>query len=123
MKKLIVLIAFLSLSCSGDDDNDEVMCTEEARAGLMVTVKDAMNGTFLTEGVTVTAVDGNYTEELTNVSEFTQEFIGAYERAGNYTITVTKQGYVTQVTLVIEVGEDICHVIGESVLVELQPED
>ena len=116
-------MAILSMSCSGDDDNDEVMCTEEARAGLMVTVKDAMDGAFLAEGVTVTAVDGSYTEELTNMPEFSVEFIGAYERAGNYTITVEKQGYVTYISPVIEVGEDICHVIGESVIVQLQPED
>lgn len=116
-------MAFLLLSCSGDDDNDEVICTEEARAGLMVTVKDAVSGANLTQGVTVTAADGNYTEELVNMPEFSVEFIGAYERAGNYILTVTKEGYTTYTSPVIEVGEDICHVIGESVIVQLQPED
>lgn len=124
MKKIILLLAFLSLSCSGDDDSPGgTNCTEEARAGLMVLVKDAISGVELTEGVTVTATDGSYVEELTNFPEFSNEFTGAYERAGTYVLTVTKEGYVTHTSEPIVVGEDECHVIGEHVTVEIYGQD
>lgn len=123
MKNLIVLMAFLSLACSGEDKVKDIPCTEEARAGLVVKINDAESGEVLTEGVTVTAVDENYSEMLHNFPEFSQDFTGAYERAGNYTLTVTKEGYVDFITETITVGEDVCHVITQNVTVELQPED
>lgn len=120
MKKLVILIAFLSFACSGDDSN-EVICTEDIRAGLAVTVKDAGNGAILIGGVTVTATDGAYTEELESTFG-NSVFTGAYERAGNYVLTVSKEGYQTFTSETIEVGEDECHVITEEVTVVLQPE-
>jgi len=124
MKKIILLLVFLNFACSGDDDvADDVNCTEEARAGLMVLVKDAISGVELTEGVTVTATDGSYVEELTNFPEFSNEFTGAYERAGTYILTVTKEGYVTHTSEPIVVGEDECHVIGEHVTIEIYGQD
>lgn len=119
MKRLIILMAFLSFACSGDDNSDDVYCTTEAVAGLTVTVKDAQTNEFITEGITVTAQAGNYTEELQNIHTNTQ-FIGAFERADTYIITVEGEGYETFTSEPVTVGSDICHVITEEVAVILQ---
>lgn len=124
MKKIILFAMMLSLSvaCSGDDDNNDVICTEEARAGLNVTVKDAETAQVLGEGVTVVAADGAYTETLQYLDAPAQ-FVGAWERAGTYTLTVTAEGYETFTSQPIAVGEDECHVISEIITVQLQPAD
>lgn len=121
MKKILLLLAFITFGCSDDDLADEVVCTTEARAGLQVTVTDAVTGMALAEGVTVTATDGNYMETLEQPGIFNQ-FTGAWERAGTYIITVTKNGYQTYVSQPVTVGADVCHVITETVTVTLQPE-
>ena len=122
MKKIIILLVFLSFACSGDDDaNNDVYCTEEAKAGLNVTVKDAETGVTITDGITVVAADGNYTETLESFSGSSQ-FAGAWEREGTYIITVTGEGYQTYTSDAITVEADICHVIPEIITVTLQPQ-
>jgi hypothetical protein len=102
-----------------DSPQDDIFCTTEARAGLNVQVRLAGSSTFETTGVSVTATDGSYVEPL----EFYQGstiFSGAYERQGTYIITVSKPGYVTYTSLPITVTADECHVISQSLQVELQ---
>ncbi|NDJ00019.1 carboxypeptidase regulatory-like domain-containing protein [Flavobacterium sp. LaA7.5] len=122
MKKIIILLVFLSFACSGDDDaNNDVICTEEARAGLNVTVKNAETGQVIGEGITVVATDGNYTETLEYYLSSPQ-FTGAWEREGTYVITVSGEGYQTYISDPVTVEADECHVIGEIVTINLQPE-
>lgn len=123
MKKPVLIAAVFGLlfACSDDDGAKDVICTEEFVAGLVVTVKDADTGEVLEDGVVVTATDGNYTEDLETIPQ-TTGFYGAYERRGNYIITVAKKGYADYTSDTIEVDADRCHVITEQVTVELQPE-
>lgn len=122
MKKFLIgIIVTTFLACNSDDDTqDPVLCTLEARAGLEVTVKDGLGGANITNGVTVEAIDGNYSETLKKV-EANNTFVGAYERAGTYIITVTKDGYRDNtLSEPVLVTEDVCHVITESVEVILE---
>jgi hypothetical protein len=117
--KKIVLITCLILiaSCNSDDDNSEPQnCTEVFIYGLKVTVKDITNNNIITEGVTVTATDESYMEELMRI-ENSDYFIGAGEREGTYVIEITSSDYVTFVSDPIEVEktEDNCHVITKEV--------
>jgi|AGTN01.2.fsa_nt_gi hypothetical protein len=64
MKKIILFLSISVLSCNSNDNNDDVNCTEDYRAGLTVTVKDAVTQADFQEGVTVTATDGSYSEVL-----------------------------------------------------------
>lgn len=121
MKKLISLLAFTFFACA-DDNSGSINCTEEYVPGLIVTVKDAETGAILNEGVAVTAIDGDYSEDLEAISEMSSDFYGAFERQGSYIISVYKEGYAEYTSDVIEVGADRCHVITEEVTVELQPE-
>lgn len=64
------------------------------------------------------AEDGDYSEELAFTFD---SYIGAGERVGNYTITVTGEGYTTTLAGPIEVLEDECHVITQNVAISLTP--
>lgn len=123
MKKIFLLLActpfLLAMTC---DDEDEIYCTQEAKAGLNITVKDAITDELLSTGVTVIAQDGSYSETLEQFpNEEVPVFIGAWERVGTYVVTVSKEGYQTFTSQPIVVTADVCHVIPELLTVELQP--
>lgn len=122
MKKILLFISLVAISCnSNDDSTDVVNCTEEFVYGLNVNVKDATTSSVLVDGVTVKAVDGTYSETLEAVENIST-FLGAGERVGNYVVTVSKEGYQTFTSEVVSVEADQCHVLTKTVDVELQPE-
>jgi hypothetical protein len=123
MKKIFLLLAcspfLLAMTC---EDDDEIYCTQEAKAGLNITIKDAVTDELLSTGVSVIAQDGSYTETLEQFpNEEVPVFIGAWERVGTYVVTVSKEGYETFTSEPIVVTADVCHVIPQQVTVELQP--
>ncbi|MBW2937363.1 carboxypeptidase-like regulatory domain-containing protein [Aureisphaera sp. CAU 1614] len=120
MIKQIVLFSFCFLLLSCSQKNDEVFCTEEFVYGLSITITDANSGEVITMDITVTAEDGNYTEELMAFFDFTN-FVGAGERPGTYTIHISAEGYEEIVSQPIEVGANECHVIPEVRSFQLQP--
>ncbi|WP_291137567.1 hypothetical protein [Flavobacterium sp. UBA7663] len=124
MKKLLLIIALFPflLATQCDDEDNGIACTEEARAGLNITVKDAETNVYLNEGVAVVATDGSYSEALISFDVAEPIFSGAYEREGNYTITVSKTGYVTFTSEVVSVTSDVCHVIPQQRTILLHPE-
>ena len=124
MKKLLLIIAIfpLLLATQCNEDDNGIACTEEARAGLNITVKDAETNDYLNEGVSVIATDGSYSETLISFDVVEPIFSGAYEREGNYIITVSKSGYVTYTSEIITVTSDVCHVIPQQITILLQPE-
>ena len=124
MKKIFLFLAcmpfLISTSCNNDDA--AIICTLEAKAGLNITVKDAATNAVLSDGVTVIAQDGSYTETLQSFSgDDIFSFFGATERKGTYIITVSKQGYQTFTSEPIVVTADVCHVIPQDLTVNLQP--
>lgn len=124
MKKILLFLSIIAVtvSCnSSDDDSNPTNCTEEFVYGLNVNVKDAVTNAVLREGVLVKAVDGTYIETLETV-ESIPTFVGAGERSGNYTVTVSKQGYQTFTSQVVSVKADECHVLTQTLAVALQPE-
>jgi hypothetical protein len=124
MRKFLLIIAIfpllLATQCNKDDNG--IFCTEEARAGLNIIVKDGETNAYLNEGVSVIATDGSYSETLMSFDVAEPIFSGAYEREGNYTITVSKSGYVTYTSEVISVTSDVCHVIPQQRTILLPPE-
>ena len=125
MKKIILFLAcmpFLLITSCNNDDDDAIVCTLEAKAGFNITVKDATTNAVLSDGVTVTAQDGTYTETLEQLpNNEIPVFIGAWERAGTYVITVSKEGYQTFTSEPIVVTADVCHVIPQVLTLNLQP--
>lgn len=111
----------MSHTCEDDDYNHHHPCTDAARAGLNVTV--TLNGEAINSdaGITVTARDGNYIEDLETYGQAPFIFSGAYERMGHYTITVSKPGYQDYVSNTVTVSHDECHVIPRQITANLVP--
>ena len=124
MKKLLLIVALFPflLATQCDEEDNGIACTEEARAGLNITVKDAETNDYLNEGVSVIATDGSYSETLISFDVVEPIFSGAYERERNYIITVSKSCYVTYTSEIITVTSDVCHVIPQQITILLQPE-
>lgn len=123
MKKFFVLLfVVVCFACSGDDDEavtDPVNCTEEFVFGLSIQVRDAATNAIIPGGVTVVARDGSYTETLDFIFD---THVGAGERPGTYSLTATKDGFDTKMIgpLTVVMDEDMCHVITQSVTIELE---
>lgn len=118
MKKLTLFLLFIvSMSCNNSDD-DIILCTEVYVYGLSITVLDATNQQLIGDAATVIATDGNYIEEL---MFFSESFAGAGERAGNYIVTVSAEGYETYTSQTITLLENECHVIPQSFTISLTP--
>ena len=120
MKKLILLLCctplLLAMTCENDDP---IYCTQEAKAGLNVTVLNSQTNTPIVEDVIITAQDGSYQETLEYFPGGEFVFSGAYERTGTYTITVTKTGFQTFTSQPITVTKDECLVIPQQLTVNL----
>ena len=117
-KKLTVLA--LTLGLSGCDSSPTVACTAIAQAGLDVSVINELNGQGVCDA-SVTAVEGDYRE---NLPGFSCRFVGAYERAGTYTVRAQRSGYasreVTNVRVTMSTG-DCPHVETVRVQIRLTP--
>ena len=83
MKKgFIFLFLWVLLSCHEASETEPIFCTTEAKAGLNVAVNMAESSSNIpiSEGVTVIATDGNYSETLSFYDPQNPIFSGAYER-------------------------------------------
>lgn len=118
MRHLFYLLLLITLTACQQKQDDTINCTEIFVSGINVQVRDVSTNNLITEGITVLIEDGDYSEELASVSG---SFFGAGERPGNYTITVSGEGYITEVVGPIEVLADECHVIPQSLEISLTP--
>ena len=122
MKKLFLffLISTVFFISSCEDNDDQIFCTDQFVYGLNVIVLDASTGNPIFQDIEVKAVDGTYQEILELVPGLEYAFVGAGERAGNYVVTITKAGYQTYTSAPIVLTRDECHVIPQSLTVNLQ---
>jgi hypothetical protein len=123
MKKLFLFFLFSTVfftsSCDDNDDN-QIICTDQFVYGLNVIVLDSSTGNPIFQDIEVKAVDGTYQEILELVPGLEYAFVGAGERAGTYVVTITKAGYQTYTSAPIVLTRDECHVILQSLTVNLQ---
>ncbi len=120
MKKIFIVLIFAPLFTACTCKKDDGFCTEELRAGLTVAVTLEDLPDILSSDITVIASDRSYTEELRYVYASNINFAGAYERAGTYFVTVSKEGFQTFVSNPIIVSEDKCHVITKNLEIVLK---
>ncbi|MEI6020729.1 MAG: hypothetical protein WCR21_06335 [Bacteroidota bacterium] len=96
-------------------------CTQEARAGLNIIVKDSQSNLFLHDSLSIIAGSGTYTESLENFPGSPPTFSGAWEREGTYTVSIKRPRYQSFVTSPIVVTKDECHVIPLTQTISLVP--
>src|SRR4051812_47378244 len=108
---LSALLPILFAGCGGGPGGQA--CTDLYAYGLTVTLKDAATGQPICDAV-VTAADGAYSEELQKLDFNPSDcsYVGAAERAGNYTLTAVKTGYMNATQSGVVVTADACHVMG-----------
>jgi hypothetical protein len=117
VKRTILLLVGLA-GCTASNTTDPVVCTTEARAGITVTVRDAETQAGIAALARGAVSDGAYVDSLrANGSATTMS--AAYERAGTYTVDVRATGYQGFTTTGIKVTKDQCHVIPQTVTVNL----
>jgi hypothetical protein len=117
MRTLVVILALMAAGC-GDD---LVACTEEARSGLAVTVRDSATGVALTNGVEVVARDGAYADTARSSLIASGVYSLAVERAGTYDVTVDHPAYRQWRQAGVQVTADACHVQTVNLLARMQP--
>lgn len=117
---LFLMSTGLSLSsCISLLPRGDRACTLEFRYGVNSSVTDARTGAAITNA-RLTLTEGTYSEEMTRFPA-NNDYVGAGERAGTYTLTAEASGYVTKVIPGIVVTADECHVTGVRVDVQLEP--
>ena len=122
MKKLFLFLLFWTfwVTTSCEDTDDQIVCTTQFVYGLNVIVLDASTGSPIFQDIEVKVIDGTYQEILELVPGLEYAFVGAGERVGTYVVTVTKAGYQTYTSAPIVLTRDECHVIPQSLTVNLQ---
>ena len=122
MKKLFLFFLFSTflVTTSCEDTDDQIVCTTQFVYGLNVIVLDESTGNPIFQDIEVKAVDGTYQEVLELVPGLEYVFVGAGERSGTYVVTITKAGYQTYTSAPIVLTRDECHVIPQSLTVNLQ---
>ena len=97
-----------------------VMCTIQAVAALDVDAIDSATSAPATKGASIVARSATYADSTQGAAPDDQPFGLAYEKAGTYTVTVTKPGYKPWSRSGIVAGRDECHVIPQRVTAKLQ---
>jgi len=111
MKYLSIILFVVYLSACKKEKKNNIVCTGEAKAALNVKVSSPEGKTIYIDSLKVIAIDAAFSETLAVVNADEFMFAGAYERAGNYQVTVTHPG-MSMVTLKdVKVTKDDCHVI------------
>ena len=115
----VTILATLGLALlTGACRSPLVACNLNLVYGLTIVVTDSATGTPLTGAATIVEVrDGAYVDTL---PDFGNEYSGAGERPGTYSVTVQRLGYRVWSRDGIRVREDECHVIPVRVTARLQ---
>jgi len=110
-----LLMAFCTVVAGCSDG--PFSCTAESVPGIEVKVLDAETGHPAACGAVAWLVSGSWSEEMdaswgcTEPDTLQSPWLrGAYERAGNYSVLVLKDGYIPWSRSGLRVFEDECHV-------------
>ncbi len=116
-----ILAGLLPLFCASCGGIGGGSCTLVAVYGLNVKVVDDTTNQPICDA-SVKAVDGAYNEQLESRTLGTNDctYTGAAERAGNYTLTAMKSGFVDTTQAGNVVTKDACHVQGITVTLRLR---
>ncbi len=112
MKTPFAVLALAACLCASACDTAEPgICTQEARAGIVVEVRDARTGAAAATDAIGIITEGSFAEKLETPGDpGALQLYGVYERAGTYTVMITKAGYRLWREQDVRVERDECHV-------------
>ena len=113
----LAFLAALAAAC-GDEPDELVVCTREARPGIVVEVRDSLTGAPRVSGTVGIAREASYVDTLHGSDSLLS---GVHERPGTYTVELTNPGYMNwrRESVRVEAGE--CHVVTVRLLARLVP--
>ena len=85
-------------------------CSSEARAGLVLEVRDSRTGRPLASDAAVTATDGKFVQRLYAPGDDPSALrvVGLWERAGTYRVRVERRGYKPWTKSDVVVSKGFC---------------
>lgn len=95
------------------------VCTDQFVYGLQVIAVDSTTGEPVLDGLSGVAIRNGVQETML---VFENQLFGAGEAAGVYQVSVTASGYLSWSRSGVEVTEDECHVLTESLTALMQAE-
>jgi hypothetical protein len=105
------LTLVLAIGCAGCSIVTPDVCTSIFVSGINVRVQDAATGAPIAKDARLLVTDGAYSDSsYAPVLNDSAPLSAAGERAGVYSLTVRKAGYVTWTRSGVEVTKDACHV-------------
>lgn len=117
---LLLFVSIVLAGLSGCNESTAPLCTDEWVYGLRVQVRDAFTGEPAASGSLIIATDGSYADTLRVVDDLLA--LGAGERAGIYSLAISKLGYQPLQMHNIRVTRGPCHVTPVVVVPYLVPE-
>ncbi|CAN5922544.1 hypothetical protein BH11GEM2_BH11GEM2_34790 [soil metagenome] len=106
-----VLTAGLTAGCVGCSILAPDACTLNSIYGITVRAQDAATGAPISRDARLVVTDGAYADSsYAWVQNDSIPLSAAAERAGVYSVTVRKPGYITWTQSGVEVTKDACHV-------------
>lgn len=121
-KSTIVLAACGALvaGCSaGSGIAGDLACTKEARAGITVDVRDSLTNALVGQQSRIIAREAAFADTL-DAGNADGPYGLVFERAGTYTLSVTRPGYQSWSQAGLQVAAGTCHVVGVVVTARLQ---
>jgi hypothetical protein len=113
--KSIILTTTLSLCSCGASNSDEIVCTAEAHASVMLAVID-VNNNYLPDVLVSYSVDNS--SPKTQICESNGVCLLEYETRGEFSITASKAGYLPA-SATVNVSRSTCHVNTEHIVLTL----
>jgi hypothetical protein len=123
--RLLALASTLltAVSCS---DLFGGVCTEEARAAIVLEIRNAVTAAPLADSSTALVTDGSFSDTLQLCGQTSSlEWLsrcGPFERPGTYNVVVARPGYQSWSRAGVRVTHDDCHVQTVTLQVRLEPD-
>lgn len=117
---VLLAAAVLAVGCSAADPTDIVACTKVAQAGITVDVRDSVSNALVGRNALIVAREGAVADTSTDTPISDGPFSLVFERAGTYSVSVSKAGYQPWTKAGVQVTNGTCHVNAVAITARLQ---
>lgn len=113
------LLVLAAAGCDFFSSSSPSSCTQSIQPGIVVTVVDSVTGAFIADSASGNIYSPAFADTL-SVGYPGQTLEGAWERTGNFRVTVSRPGYNDWIQAGIVVTKDVCHVQTQRITARMQ---